>query len=64
MSNDVRLTHKSKEFQDAMLAEVMDEKSISEDNVRQIIFDCYCKAFVAGYSKGIEHASHREDMGR
>jgi hypothetical protein len=49
-----------------MLAAVMGEQSISEDKVRQIIFECYCAAFSRGYDSCMKQnkVTYSEDMGR
>lgn len=57
----VNLIHKSCKYADLII------EKISEDRIRDIVFECWKDAYAAGYAAGVKTESeypHKEDMGR
>lgn len=59
---NLKLNHRSKEFADKLLA--MKINDLTEDAIRQLIFECYCEAYSRGYGNGMNAPQDTEDMGK
>jgi len=60
---DPKLIHKSRKYADKISAHIPLDR-LSEDYIREIVFQCWLDAYAAGLLRGLDTPPHKEDMGR